>query len=129
MRTKVSLNQRRDTETRVGPISHKLATDEIPMWKACEWNPEALPGGYTKRVASNASAEMSLIRDKRIPLSYYQGCASVDVQVEYLNGIVMTGLSGGVIGEERSDTHQVDLEFSFRTVDELLPPGALAQAA
>lgn len=117
-----------DTETTIGPISHKLANDELPTWKTCEWNNEQMPHGYTKRIASNAGVELSIIRDLRIPLRYYQGCVSIDMQVEYENGLVYTGKGGGVLGEEKSDTHEVSLEITFRSLDELLPAGALAAA-
>lgn len=117
-----------DTETTIGPISHKLATDELPTWKTCEWNNEMLAHGYTRRIASNASVEISVIRDTRIPLRYYQGCVQIHLQVEYENGLVYTGKQGGVIGDEKSDTHEVAMEINFRFLDELLPAGALAAA-
>lgn len=118
-----------DTDTTVGPISHLLATEDLPTIKTCAWNNEKLVGGYTRRQASDVGVEISIIRDLRIPLAWYQGCASIDMQLEYDNGLVYTCLGGGVIGDEKSDTHQVDLELTFRIIDELLPTGALAQAA
>lgn len=117
-----------DTDERIGPISHKLSSEDLPTWRACDENNTALPGGYTKRQQSNASGMLKVIRDMRVPLAFYQGCASVDLQVEMLNGIVMTGLQGGVIGDTKSDTHEVEMELSFKQIDELLPPGSLANA-
>lgn len=114
------------TGQRVGPVSHDLAGDDLPNWRTCSFVNENLPGGYIKRTHSNMSADLNVIRDTRLPLSWYQGCASVDLQVEYENGIVYTGAGGGVMSEDRSDSHEVALEISFRTLDEMLPDGALA---
>lgn len=114
-----------DTDTRVGPISHAQATEDLPTWKTCAWTNERLPGGYTKRSAADVGCEIVVIRDLRIPLAWYQGCVAIDMQVEYDNGLVYTGLGGGVVGDEKSDTHEVSLDITFRTVDELLPPGSL----
>jgi hypothetical protein len=118
-----------DTDTIVGPISHKLANEDLPTWKTCVWNNEQLPHGYTKRSASNASVEIAVIRDTRIPLAWYQGCVRIDMQVEYENGLVYTGKGGGVLGDEKSDTHEVSMEIAFRELDEMLPAGAVAIAA
>lgn len=118
-----------ETEETIGPISHELATEELPTWKLCTWVNEKMPQGYTKRTASDAGCEINVIRDLRVPLAWYQGCASVDLQVEYENGLVYTGTGGGVLGEEKSDSHEVALELTFRVLDELLPNGQLSQAA
>lgn len=118
----------RDCETNqvFGPISHELATEELPTVRMCAYNNEPLPGGYVKRKVSNASMEMKIIRDLRIPLSLYQGCAALDVQIEYYNGLVYSGVSGTGTGEEKSDTHEVTVMVTFREIDELLPAGLLA---
>jgi hypothetical protein len=116
------------TNQRVGPISHELAGDDLPTFKTCDYENEAMAGGYIKRVHSNAGAEMTIIRDRRIPLSFYQGCAEVSMQVEMQSGIVYTGNNGGVVGGDRSDSHEVTLELAFKVLDEMLPPGALVAA-
>lgn len=115
-----------DTDEIIGPIAHQLAAEDLPTWRACAWKSESLPGGYVKRVASMASGEMKVIRDKRVPLSYYQGCAALNVQVEYASGIVYTGRGGGITGDTKSDSHEVDLQMTFRVLEEVLPAGALA---
>lgn len=112
----------------VGPISHEQSSEDLPTVRTCAWNNETLVGGYTKRSAANASMELKVIRDLRIPLAFYQGCASVNVQVEYDNGLIYTGVNGGVLGDEKSDTHEVMLDLTFPVLDELLPSGALAAA-
>lgn len=110
-----------ETEEVIRSISHKLATDALPSWRTCAFSNEMMPNGYTKRSSDSAGVELNIVRDLRIPLSYYQGCATLDIQVEYENGIVMTGLQGGVLGNEKSDTHEVSMDVAFRTLDELLP--------
>jgi hypothetical protein len=114
-----------DTDTRVGPISHKQATEDLPTIKSCSVVNERLPGGYIMRQHSDARITVSVIRDLRIPLAWYQGCVSIDSQIEMLNGLVYTGLNGGTIGDEGSNTHQVDLDLTYIELDELLPPGSL----
>ena len=115
-----------DTETTIGPISHEQATEELPTLRTCTWVNEELTGGFTKRTANNATMEVKVIRDLRIPLAWYQGCASISAQIEYDNGLVYTGIDGGVLGDETSDTHEVMVQMTFPTLDELLPSGALA---
>lgn len=110
-----------------GPISHKLATEEIPKWRTYEFQSEELPGGYTKRRHISPKCEMQLIRDLRVPLADYQGRSAVALQVEYENGLVYTGANGNITGDDTSDTHEVQCMMSFKFIDELLPPGALIE--
>jgi len=118
-----------DTDAVYGPIAHVLATDTLPTWRLCSYNNEALPHGYVKRVPTNPGVEINVIRDLRIPLSMYQGCSDVNIQVEYYNGLVYSAAKGTGIGEEKSDTHEVAMEIVFREIDELLPNGILDQNA
>lgn len=115
-----------DTDQTLGPISHKLASDTLPTWKTCPWANESLPNGYTRRSATDVGCTMEIIRDLRVPLAWYQGCVSINAQVEMENGLVYTGVDGGALGTDQSDTHAVTLTLTFRQVDELLPAGALA---
>lgn len=117
-----------DTNQIVGPISHQLSSEEIPRIRAYDFTHEDLPGGYMKRKHNNQKLNMKVIRDTRIPLKDYQGRSAISVQIEYDNGLVYTGLEGGVRGDMMSDTHEVELELSFRVLEELLPPGALLAA-
>jgi len=110
-----------------GPISHKLAKDDLPMWRLYEFKSEKLPGGYIKKHHISPECKMNVIRSLRMPLIDYQGRSSLALQVEYENGLVYTGVSGGVTGEELSDSHEVMLDIAFRQLSELLPPGALSQ--
>lgn len=111
---------------RIGPIAHLLAAEDLPTWKTCAWTNERLPGGYIRRTSADARVTINVIRDLRIPLAFYQGCAAIDLQVEMDNGLVYTGKKGGVIGDQNSDSHAVELDITFKFVDELLPQGAIA---
>lgn len=114
-----------DTDAVYGPISHKLATDTLPTWRLCPYNNEALPHGYVKRQPTNPEVEISVVRDLRIPMAMYQGCSDVNLQVEYYNGLVYSAVAGTGTGDEKSDTHEVQMTLSFREIDELLPNGIL----
>lgn len=114
-----------DTNAAYGPISHELATEDLPEWRLCGYNNEPMPGGFVKRQVSNPEVELTVIRDLRIPLAMYQGCSDVTLQVEYFNGLVYSAVNGTGTGDERSDTHEVTLTLSFREIDELLPAGTL----
>ena len=114
--------------TDIGPFAHELAEDKIPDLNMSRTKSEPLPGGYTKVTNSNASIKFNVIRDLRVPLAYYQDAskASIDNQIEYINGLVYTALGGSVSGKDESDSHMVMLDLIYDVVDELLPPGALA---
>lgn len=114
-----------DTDERIGPISHILASEDIPQVKTCGVVNERLTDGYIQISRSDARIELNVVRDIRIPLFMYQGCAAIDIQMEMLNGLVYTGIAGNVIGDETSDTHAVTMDLSYKEIDELLPTGAL----
>lgn len=107
-------------------VSHKMAGDELPTVRTCAWVNEPLTNGYNRRRQSNASIQITLIRNERIPIANYQGCAAVDIQIEYFNGMVYTGINGTVGGEDGSDSHEVTMDITFETLDEMLPGTALA---
>jgi hypothetical protein len=109
-----------DTGATYGPISHNLSSEDLPTWRLCAYNNDPLPHGYVKRQPSNPEVEIKVIRDLRIPLSMYQGCSDVNMQVEYYNGLVYSGAKGTGTGDEKSDTHEVTMTVSFREIDELL---------
>lgn len=116
------------TGQEIGPIVHELATDELPTVKLCTVVNDRLPGGFISQTQGDARMNMTVIRDLRVELALYQGCAAITAQIEYLNGLVYTGLNGNVIGDESSDSHAVTLDITYDTIDEMLPPGALAAA-
>ena len=116
-----------ETGAIIGPIAHDMAKDDLPTWRLYPFKIEELPGGYIIKHHSSSKGEMEVIRDLRVPMVDYQGRSQIDLQVEYENGLVYTGTTGGVQGEEMTDTHGVKLSMSFKSLSELLPPGALAQ--
>ena len=116
-----------ETQQIIGPVSHQLAREELPKWRLFEFKQEKLPGGYVRRHHISPECEIVLIRNLGIPLKDYQGRSAIKVQVEYENGLVYTGESGGVQGEDMSDTHEVSMKIAFHDLEELLPPGALMQ--
>lgn len=116
-----------DTDAVYGPIAHLLSSDDLPTWRLCPWNNDNLPWGYVKRKASSPEVEIKIIRDLRIPLSMYQGCSDVTLQVEYYNGLVYSARLGTGTGDDKSDTHEVTMKISFREIDEMLPNGVLVQ--
>lgn len=118
-----------DTGQVIAARSHVLSSDEIPKMRIEPYKATAMAGGYTKRESSYPRMEMKIIRELDIPLSWYQGAAAMDVQLEYENGLVYTAKAGTVQGEETSDTHEVDLKLVYKKISELLPDGALANAA
>lgn len=117
-----------DTGQVTGPFQHELAKEDLPKWRTYAYKQEALPGGFVRRHHIHPECEMDIRRDLRVPLLDYQGRSQLDIQVEYDNGLVYTGTSGGVVGDEKSDTHEVMLRIAFRSLAELLPPGALIAA-
>lgn len=118
-----------DTGEVIRNVSHKLATDELPMVRACAWTNEELTNGYVQRNAVNATISISVIRDPRIALSQYQSCASISIQIEYFNGLVYTAFNGSVTTTDGSDTHAVTMDLSFSEIDELLPASTLTGVA
>ncbi len=118
-----------DTDETLGPISHELSSEDLPTVRACIYSNEPMQGGYVKRKLGQATMELKIVRDLRIPLSYYQGCAMLSVQIEYFNGLVYSAAGGTATGDEASDTHEVTVTISFKVIDELLPAGTLQAAA
>lgn len=110
-------------------VKHELSTADLPTIRKSEWMNEVLTGGYVRRTHGNASMLLNVIRNTRIDLGWYQGDASISIQIEYLNGLVYTAYDGTVIGEERSDTHDVPLELNFKTINETRPAGDIDAAA
>lgn len=118
-----------DSDSVYGPISHELATDELPTMRLCEWTNEILTAGYVRRTKGTNEITVNVIRNKGVPIAMYQGCALVDISIEYYSGVVITGLQGTVTSTDASDGHEVTMTASFPDVDELLPDGAFPVAA
>lgn len=115
-----------ETGETFGPYAHELATEELPMWRLYPYSIESLPGGYVKKKHISSKVKLKIIRNLAVPLVDYQGRSQISGQVEYEDGLVYTWVDAGVTGEAESDTHEVDMECSARVIDEVLPPGAIA---
>lgn len=118
-----------DTGATYGPLTHSLSGDTQPTYRLCEYANEPLPGGFVRRTRGNNEISVMVIRDLRIPLALYQGCASIDMTVEHFNGLVITGVTGTATGTESSDGHEITLTATFKEIDELLPVGILNPVA
>lgn len=110
----------------IRPRTHVMSPDELPKYITTNFTLEGLSAGRVKRTYKNASVELMVVRDLRIPLQYYQGRAAITIQVEHVNGIVITGLDGFVTGVEASDGNDVSMTIEFERLEELLASGALA---
>lgn len=108
-----------------GPFSHKQANEELPKWRLVDFINEEQPGGFIKRTQRSMKGSISLNRLLFLPLRFYQGAASMEVQVEYINGIVITAVDAAVAGEEMSDTREVTMDLIAPVIEELLPPGGV----
>lgn len=111
-----------DTGQTVTSLSHKLAVaDEFPTFKTCTRISEALTEGYIRVTAGNATMTLNVIRNIQIPLAWYQGCAALDVQVEFVNGLVYSARGGTVVDADESDSHGVTMALVFKEIDERRP--------
>ena len=117
-----------DTGEQIKRISHVLAEDDLPEVRMARVSSETLNGGYVKKTQGSPMIKGNFVRDRRVPQEWYEGHASIDVQLEYYSGIIISGVGGTNVAEDGSDTHSVNLEITYRQLDELLPDGALAQA-
>lgn len=110
-----------DTGQTITSVSHKLANgDELPTAKICNYTLTPRTAGRVTRSEDNSSLTMNVIRDNRVPLSWYQGCAKIDVQIEWFDGIVWTATNGSVVDAAESDGHDVTVTAIFDSIDELL---------
>lgn len=116
-----------NTGQRFGPLSHRLADGaEIPTVKTCARVNTALTGGYVQVAEDNASMTLTIIKDRTIPTAWYQGCASLDIQVEKLDGTIWTLTGGSVTEPDESDGHSVTMTVIAEEIFETLPGAAIA---
>lgn len=113
----------------VAAIAHDMAQDSLPEYDFTGYKLEGVSGGRVKRTYENAKIKLKIIRNLGIPLAYYQGRASMDVQIEHINGSTVTGLSGFVTDKQESDGNEVELTLEFKpsNMTEVLPPGSSLQ--
>lgn len=95
---------------------HTLA-NETPQLYLSDRTNEAASGGYVRQRSTNPRIDMTVIMDRSIPPELYQANSSIDVQIEMLDGRIITGRSGSPTGENMSDLHEVQMSISFQRID------------
>lgn len=102
-----------------GPLVHEPTEDSEPNIMMCKEKREALSSGRSKIMRGNTEiTDLAVYRRLEVPLAIYQGCAAVNVTLEYYNGLVYTGLNGTVIDAEGSDGVVVNMTIIFDDIDE-----------
>lgn len=110
-----------DTEETRSNVEHLMNGDTIPTVNACNRILTPLPGGKTQVSEGNGyTFTADIQRVDAIPLAWYQGCAAIDVSVEWWNGRVWTLQNGSVTGAAESDGNSVSLTATFQEFDEKL---------
>ena len=118
-----------DTGETIRNVSHELATEDLPKFYTAEYVNSEMPGGRIKRTQSSPYMEMTVVVEDGIALAWYQGEASLTIQIEMASGRVYTGFSGGVTDAESSDSSDVTLKVIFDEIDELVPAASLSVEA
>ena len=101
-----------------------MAVDALPEIDSVPYKLQGLSAGRVKRTMKNATIKLNVVRSLAVPLSYYQGRASMDVQIEYLNGSVITGLAGAVTDPQPTDGNDVAFTVEFKILTEILAPSS-----
>lgn len=102
-------------------VAHKMNGDVLPTVLACNKNTTALPGGKVQvSEGTGYTFSADIQRACGIPLAMYQGCAAIDVSVEWYDGSVWTLLNGSVTDAGESDGNSITLTGSFQEFDEIL---------
>lgn len=110
-----------DTENEWRNVVHKMNGDVLPTVLACNRTTTILPGGKVQVGEGNGHTFTADIqRVSSIPLAMYQGCAAIDVSVEFYDGTVWTLLNGAITDAAESDGNSVALTATFQVFDEVL---------
>lgn len=110
-----------DSDSEWRNIAHKMNGDILPTVLACNKITTRLPGGKVQVSEGNGyTFTADVQRVESIPLAMYQGCAAIDVSVEWYDGSVWTLLTGSVIDAAESDGNTITLTASFQEFDEIL---------
>lgn len=116
-----------DSGNEAGPYAHVLSDDgALPEIVACTAKNTELTDGKVKRARTNAGINISVQPLRSVPLAFYQGCASIDIQLEYYDGTVITGKDGNVIDAGGSTYEKADMNIRFKEIDEMRPQTARA---
>jgi hypothetical protein len=109
------------------PISHSQFGDAMPMIRNVAHKNQQLPGkrGRVKQTPTPKSFEIEVEVEDNIPLAWYQGDATMDVDVEYLSGKIYNVLNAIPMGEEKSDTNSIKLNLDADEIGEFLAASPL----
>lgn len=105
----------------IGPYTHSLFGDEMPMFKLINHKVEGLSGrsGRVKYVDAPMQVKLTVERQLWLSLALYQGGQSFG-QCEFYNGIIYTWREGINMSDELSDGNSVVLDLVAERVDEKL---------
>lgn len=107
-------------------VVHKINGDTLPTVMACNKTTTVLPGGKVQvGEGTGYTFTADILRVESIPLAMYQGCAAIDVSVEFYDGSVWTLLNGSVTDATESDGNTIQLTASFQEFDEILAVNTL----
>jgi len=116
-----------DTNETVGPIAHLLSDENTqPDYKQCPLTKTRLNGKKVRVTRSSAEISVSVMPDDSIDLAWYQGCASIDIQIEYFNGRVVSGRDGSVVDAANGNFEAQQMTIIFDQIDIRKPTLAAA---
>lgn len=111
-----------DTEETTGPISHKQPVDaDLPTVMACSYANTDIGRGRVTVAEQSQNLSVTVQGDRSIPMSWYQGCAEIKIQIEWFTGEVWTGMAGQVIDAEASNRTSITMSIIFEEIDIMLP--------
>lgn len=110
-----------DSDAEWRNVVHKMNGDTLPTVMACNKVTTQLPGGKVQVSEGNGyTFTADIQRVEGIPLAMYQGCAALDISVEWYDGSVWTLINGSVTDATESDGNTITLTASFQEFDEIL---------
>jgi len=113
-----------DTDEVIQKVAHEEVGENDFVVIGCNRRNEAGKNGKVAVSKDNATMTITVDRNPDIPLSYYQGCAAIDIQVEMHNGVVYTGYNGSVVDPDGSNGSTVTMSLIFSRIDEMLASAA-----
>lgn len=110
-----------ETGEKISNISHKQPLDaDNPTMIGCAFNNTDIGRGRVSVAERSEQMTLTVQGDNAVPISYYQGCASVTVQVEWFSGEVWTGEDGNVIEPDASNRASITMTLVFEKINVML---------
>jgi len=113
-----------DTDEVIQKVAHEEVGENDFNVVNCRFRNESGKNGKVSVSKDNATMTITVDRNPDIPLSYYQGCAAIDIQVEMKSGRVYTAYNGSVVDPDGSDGTTVTMNLIFSEIDEMLASAA-----